>query len=366
MISNSLSNDSLSIEWSGVPDSIHLVPNITYRVQWKYQNFSSIWTYATKGPLKENRLHLDHLYPYTSYVFRVEWILVPWFRISIHSPSSQPITTLPYGVPSTACIITSCLSISGTQISISWQQPNFSNGPIIAYALYLTDNATGHKVVKDLQMHSEHYQLLDNESGQMNYVFNGLKPNNSYSISIVTFNNFGEGPICERQIATLDSMKMATEVNDSFIANYTNHNDYYRLFLASTKEVARRNTELLLDEEIIFHLTDYSDNADITGMAIHVLKKFLFVSDSSGAIRRILLKENSFNQVVALSSSSLILTYFSRFHESSTEATIQATCRSIGSITSCTGLRIAVFVDVIWMANRLKRWSVGFATVHWT
>src|SRR5690606_36568323 len=81
--------------------------------------------------------------------------------------------------------------------------------------------------------------------------------------------------------------------------------EHYKLFLASSKEVARRNTELLLDEEIIYHLTDYTENAEITGMAIHVGRKFLFVADSSGTVRRILLKENSsINQVLRIINGS--------------------------------------------------------------
>lgn len=300
LVPHSITNDSLTIEWHTAEQ---LPTNITYRVQWKYQNFSSTWTYASDVPPGDTRLRINNLYAYTSYLFRVEWIIVPSFRISIFSKASNTITTLPYGVPSTACIITSCMAISGTQISISWQQPLFSNGPIIAYTLYMTDNSTGHKIVKDLQMHSEHYQLLDRYNGAMNYVFNGLKPKTNYTISIVTFNNFGEGPVCERRISTLDTVMAASEQNNSFIANYTS-NDYYKLFLASTKEVARRNTELLLDEDIIYHLTDYNDNANITGMAIHVLKKYLFVSDTSGAVRRIFLKENSFNQVLRIINGS--------------------------------------------------------------
>ena len=307
LVQSSLSNDSLTIEWI----TSKAMSNLTYRVQWKYRNISSIWTYATDVPVEEGKLQLRGLFAYTTYLFRIEWVIVPWLQISIFSKVSEPITTLQYGVPSTPCIITSCLAISSSQISVSWQQPYFPNGPILAYTLYLTDNSTSHKIVKDLQM-SEQFPLQNNHE-QMNYVFNGLKPDTEFTVSIVTFNNFGEGPVCERVIQTLESPNVvdfsseSKEIKeDEFVENSdeeedeNTRQDLYKLFIASTNEVARRDPYKLLNEEIIYHLTDYTENHEITGMAIHVKKKFLFVSDSSGTVRRVLLKENNqeINQVI--------------------------------------------------------------------
>ena len=122
VVSGSITNQSLTIEWKPI-----VLTNITHRIQWKYANVSSTWSYTTPDatePNGPNRVHLHNLYAYSSYQFRIEWLIVPWLRISIYSKPSEPITTLQYGVPSTPCIITTFLPISSSQISVNWRQPD--------------------------------------------------------------------------------------------------------------------------------------------------------------------------------------------------------------------------------------------------
>ncbi|KAH9520631.1 hypothetical protein DERF_004331, partial [Dermatophagoides farinae] len=319
LVMNSLTNDSLRIEWNSLQESIRSQVNISYRVQWKYQNLPSQWMYIGVAGIRSfidntgsnnnhngdrtNILHINGLNAYTSYLFRIEWIIASSLHGSIVSESSEPFTTLPYGVPKSACIIVSCMAISSNQISINWRAPAFPNGPIIAYSLYLYNENNGHRTVKDIHTHWDPFRTSN--LAIHSYVFNDLQSGTNYTISIVTHNNFGEGIRCWRQISTPEHQSNKNNNDDGVDDELDmNENMHYKLYLASTKSVARRNVDFLLDEEILYHLTDYVENGDITGMAVHVNRRYLFVADSSGTIRRIWLKENSINQVLRIINGS--------------------------------------------------------------
>nr|XP_027195085.1 proto-oncogene tyrosine-protein kinase ROS-like [Dermatophagoides pteronyssinus] len=306
LVPNSLSNDSLKIEWNQLHESLRTQINISYRIQWKYQNLPSQWMYIGAAGVRAftdisndqtNILHINGLNAYTSYLFRIEWILASSLHESIITESSEPFTTLPYGVPKSACIIVSCMAISPNQISVNWRAPAFPNGPIIAYSLYLYNEHTGRRTVKDIHTHWDPFRTSN--LAIHSYVFNDLQSDTNYTVSIVTHNNFGEGIRCWRQIST---PKQSEEIDDEELE--MKEYMHYKLYLASSKSVARRNVDFLLDEEILYHLTDYVENGDITGMAVHFNRRYIFVADSSGTIRRIWLKENSINQVLRIINGS--------------------------------------------------------------
>ncbi|KPM08333.1 proto-oncogene tyrosine-protein kinase ROS-like protein [Sarcoptes scabiei] len=310
LVANSLSNDSLTIEWNSIPDYLNL--NLSFQIQWKYANLPSKWLdvgdsglstgirFAANQNKIANRFtritkaHLIGLNAYTNYLFRLKWTLLPSPYSDLLSEPSATITTLPYGVPRSACVIVNCLAISSNQISISWKAPVFSNAPIIAYSLYLINERTGHRTVKDIHIHW--YQHQSDQTKVHNYVFNDLSAQTKYTIIIATHNNFGEGPRCQKSLFTLE--KHPSKNND-VDTNYEQF-EQFKLYLASSKSITRRNIDMLLEEEVLYHLTDYVENAEITSMAIHIAYRFLFVADSSGTIRRILLNKNSINQVVRI------------------------------------------------------------------
>lgn len=315
LVPSLLTNDSITIEWNGpnsggqahVSPSVAAFYNVTTRIQWKYDHLPSTWTYINDSLIdtKHNRVTFQPLFPYTAYLFRIEWVLVPWLHISLFSPPTAPITTRPYGVPSTPCLIESCFAISPTQLSITWQQPTFSNGQILAYTLVLTDNSNGQKRVKDVRIETDVHLLL-HPNDPKNYIFNGLKSSTPYNVSIATHNNFGEGPLCECSVTTLSSPQSPTSLDvnhesddeDGSTPETPTELELTHIYIASNTEVSRRSLEAFLsDSEVTFHLTDYVNNAEITGIAVHVEQKYLFVSDTSGTIRRVSLGGSGINPV---------------------------------------------------------------------
>lgn len=296
VVVGTLTNTSMTLAWE---PSVQF-PNIEYRLQWRYaKHLPTTWAYALTRTMngKTGRATIENLTPYTAYVFRIEWVLVPSMRMSIYSEASAVITTEAYGPPPTACIITHAMAISGTQISVTWWPPKFTNGPIIAYQVSVTDPITGHSLGVDLDINSAEpstaIELANSlNTGPLNYIFNGVRENVTYHLKIVPLNNFGVGVPCERSVRARLDMQPLVESRQNLTRLY---NQPGRLFIASEVQVGRRNVDVLLEEEIVFHLTDYTANAMITGMAVHVEKNMMFVADSGGTIRRLAIQEQSVN-----------------------------------------------------------------------
>ena len=305
-----ITKDSLVLEWP--KELSKLLPSLKQRVQYKYANISSTWSYLVGSEVYQDaslsKVKISNLVSYTSYLYRIEWQLIPWLGASIWSPTSEPIRTLEYGNPSTACSITSALSISSSQISIDWSPPSFANGPIISYGIYLNDLVSNETLAKDYQMHSQTSQ--NQPSSSMNYVFNGLKPSRRYRISIATLNNFGYGPACEREIETgapKQSLNSESKSNEDDLLDEKNS-----FFVASTTAVEKRDRkDIIMYGDSIFFLHDFNEKATITGMAFHAMKKLLFVADSSGVIRQVSLKESSNVAQKIIPSSSIAATHLS-------------------------------------------------------
>ncbi|CAG2100682.1 unnamed protein product [Medioppia subpectinata] len=282
---DTLTNESLTIEWKSAP-----YPNITYLVQWRYEVLGGDWNYYMPDDvLNASRVEIKGLNAYTQYRFRVEWIVLPEYGMTLFSHQSVTIATLAYGVPSTPPTITSAVAVSATQMSVSWEAPRFPNGPIISYALLLSEYPNGTNVVKDMPnspTSDTDIHLRHNKS--LHYMFNSLKVNTTYNISILTRNNFGEGPKAQTNVTTheIDIRNM-----------YGNESSVPELFLATDREVLRRDPQFPIDGDVIYRLNDYSTSADISGLAVHVQHKYLFVSDTSGTIRRINLKDEHNKQI---------------------------------------------------------------------
>ncbi|XP_054163602.1 proto-oncogene tyrosine-protein kinase ROS-like isoform X2 [Oppia nitens] len=286
LVADTLTNESLTIEWKRSS-----YDNITYLVQWRYEQLGGDWNYYMPDtPLNTSRVEIKGLKAYTEYRFRVEWIVFQEYGMTLFSHQSVDIHTLAYGVPSTAPTITSAVAVSATQISVSWEAPRFPNGPIISYALYISEYPNGTAVVKDLpNSHTSdaHLQMRHNKS--LHYMFNGLKANQTYNISVLTRNNFGEGPKAQTNVTTLESNIYNIYDNESTTIP--------ELILATDKVVLRRDPEFPIDGDVIFRISDYSKTADINGLAVHVQHKYLFVSDTSGTVRRISLKDDNNKQM---------------------------------------------------------------------
>ena len=284
LVADSLTNESLTIEWKSSKYT-----NITYLVQWKYESLSQDWTYYEPNTtLNTSRVQIKGLQAYTPYRFRVEWIVLRQHGMTLLSDQSVVMSTLAYGVPSSPPTIKSVIAVSTSQISVSWEAPNFPNGPIISYALYLSEHPTGPTVVKDILNTNSDKDSSLRHNKSLHYMFNGLKANTTYIVSVVTRNNFGEGPRAQSNCTTLESIITESDESESNIPE---------LILATDKEVLKRDPTSPFDGDVVFRLNDFTTSADISGLDVHVIKKFLFVSDTSGSVRRISLKDENNKQI---------------------------------------------------------------------
>ncbi|CAN7978624.1 unnamed protein product, partial [Ixodes persulcatus] len=122
--------------------------NGSFLVQWKYDALQGDWEYYEPDrPLATNSLRIEGLRPYTKYRFRVAWVILP-NNNPLFSLPSVVISTLPHGVPSTPPKITSLTTIGPRRIAVSWDPPQFPNGPILSYVLYLVEHPSGFTTVK--------------------------------------------------------------------------------------------------------------------------------------------------------------------------------------------------------------------------
>ncbi|XP_021913370.1 proto-oncogene tyrosine-protein kinase ROS isoform X3 [Zootermopsis nevadensis] len=97
LVADTLTATSLSLEWEGSRFS-----NISYLVQWRYEELAGAWQYCRNqswGP--HSTVLVENLQPYTKYRFRIA-ILLSHHSEPIVSEPSVVISTLPRGVPSSA------------------------------------------------------------------------------------------------------------------------------------------------------------------------------------------------------------------------------------------------------------------------
>lgn len=256
-------NDSITIQWNPAP-----YDNITYLVQWRYDFPSTTWDYyKPEHPLRTNKIRIEGLHPFVKYKFRVAWILLAEYT-PILSEESIAIATLPYGAPSSRPIITRLTAVSPTHISISWKPPLFPNGPILSYVLYLTEHREGSITI---------VMEVDHKSKGLYYMFNNLKPQTLYNISITTRNEFGEGPADIRITETPPPKRESTDIPQSF------------LLLANQGKLLKQRIKIRDQSEVVYDSKNPFVN--IKGVAIHVKQKLIFVSDSTGSIHSIFMQE---------------------------------------------------------------------------
>ncbi|RWS20045.1 proto-oncogene tyrosine-protein kinase ROS-like protein, partial [Leptotrombidium deliense] len=127
-----------------------------------------------------------------------------------------------------------------------------------------------------------------NINDAMHYMFTGLKPGTIYNVEVSCRNEVSKGPKMVRQIETPRCLFTDSSDQDTEEAY---------LILASEKNVFKQSHDIMQLPETMFRLTDYSAFDNITSIAIHVSLKFVFVSDTSGTIRRICFRESRNFQV---------------------------------------------------------------------
>ncbi|XP_076317469.1 proto-oncogene tyrosine-protein kinase ROS-like isoform X2 [Tachypleus tridentatus] len=262
LVAFSKTNESVVIEWN--PASLE---NVSYLVQWKYESLPGDWEYYNPDNiLKTNKVLIEGLHPYTKYKFRVAWIILPQYA-PILSHESVEISTLPYGVPTTAPTITSLAALGPRRISVSWEPPPFSNGPILSYVLYLQEMPDGYDPIKD----------VSESVGELYYMFNNLVPDTTYQVSITTRNSMGEGPPDVKNVTT-------PSIPSPTVLSATPY-----LVLWSQQKVLLQGLDFIESSELLYLSKDKFNH--IVGVGLHVKKKIIFVSDTSGSVHSILLHQ---------------------------------------------------------------------------
>ncbi|RZF32704.1 hypothetical protein LSTR_LSTR004132, partial [Laodelphax striatellus] len=252
LVADSLTSTSLSLEWEGGK-----VANISYLVQWRYEQIADTWQYCRNQSWGDHpTVHVDNLQPYTKYRFRIALLLSPHDSEPIVSAPSVVISTLPGGAPASTPTIVRATPADPTRVSLSWAAGPFPNGPILSYVLNLNELPHGYTAVKDIPA-----------SGNKDfYMFQNLQPGRNYSVSIAMRNAAGLGPAAATLVTT-PAYARVKEVQQLI------------LILGEHHTVMSQAADII-EEPTLMYKTSHL----IRGVAVHVRKQLLFVSDSSGMV----------------------------------------------------------------------------------
>ncbi|XP_043520805.1 proto-oncogene tyrosine-protein kinase ROS isoform X2 [Frieseomelitta varia] len=258
LVADSLTATSLRLEWKGI-DIERRGGGLSYLVQWKYEELAETWQYCRNQSWAENdQILVENLQPYTKYRFRVALLL----KSTQHNPElivsapSVVIRTLAAGLPTSAPVIVRAVAVDSCRASVSWEPGPFPNGPLLSYVLRLQG--------------ADHSQLKDIPASENtdHYMFQNLKPNKNYSISVTMRNGVGEGPTAVTYVTT--TPEPAVKDTQQPI-----------LILGGQHVVMKQDADMLDDPSVV-----YENTSTIRGIAIHVASAQLFISDSLGYVYR--------------------------------------------------------------------------------
>ncbi|XP_044756024.1 proto-oncogene tyrosine-protein kinase ROS isoform X2 [Coccinella septempunctata] len=260
LVADSLNSTSLKLEWN-FPAGRR--KGLTSYIQWQYQERPEDWQNCPNITWNErgNIVLVDNLRPYTKYRFRVA--LIPIFHGQpIISSSSVLISTLRSGVPESKPIIVRHSAVDFTRISVRWEPGPFPHGPILSYVLQITDNNQVHSEVKEMA------------PGTNYYIFRNLAPNTNYNVSISMRNSVGIGPSAQVTISTPPEPS-------------ARHSKKPILILGTEHSVIKQGAHII-DEPVLLYETE----KQIKGLAVHISKKLLFVSESDGHVAKMSMETN--------------------------------------------------------------------------
>ncbi|XP_015109279.1 proto-oncogene tyrosine-protein kinase ROS [Diachasma alloeum] len=271
LVADSLTATSLRLEWKGV-DIKRRAIGISYLVQWRYEELAETWQYCRNQSWGEDdQILVENLQPYTKYRFRVALLL----KSSQHNPEpivsapSVVILTLAAGRPTSAPVIVRAAAVDSYRVSVSWEPGPFPNGPLLSYVLQL-QGANNDSLNKDIP-------APDNTD---HYMFQNLKPNQNYSVSVSMRNAIGDGPPAVIYITT--PSEPAVKDTQQPI-----------LILGGEHVVLKQGADMLDEPSVIYRAT-----SKIRGVAIHVASAQLFLSDSTGHVYRTSIFETTEPKVI--------------------------------------------------------------------
>nr|CAD7258653.1 unnamed protein product [Timema shepardi] len=260
LVADTLTATSLSLEWDGQRFS-----NMSYLVQWRYEEWAGAWQYCCNqswGP--HSTVLVENLQPYTKYRFRIALMLSPQHHSEpIVSDPSVVISTLPEGTPSSPPVIVRATAIDSARISVSWEPGPFPNGPVLSYMLQINELPEGYYALKD----------IPTANNTNFYMCKNLLPDRNYSVSVAMRNGVGEGPSVSILVSTPPEQTVEDKLKPMLI-------------ISTQHKVIRQIADIVAEQVTIARRQN-----TITGMAIHVSRRLLFISDSGGFV-----KSSSLNQ----------------------------------------------------------------------
>ncbi|CAG0880732.1 unnamed protein product [Darwinula stevensoni] len=261
LVAESLGHSSAVLAWEGWHRSRPSV-NISYLVQWKYADSPGDWEYFDPGnPLSRTTVNVTGLRPYTKYLFRSAWLLLP-FQPPLFSRASVSISTLPHGPPEDAPIIESLSPLGADRLSVSWSEPRFSNGPPVSFELILHQVNGSHSVLKEVQI---------SDKSQYHYIFANVLPQTTYTFSVRLRNHAGEGPEAKASVIMPPSVQ-----DEDSVTPY--------LLMISSHQVLKQSLDILEEPEALYTVPDSADA--IEGLSVDVREGVFFLTDESGFVSR--------------------------------------------------------------------------------
>lgn len=124
------------------------------------------------------------------------------------------------------------------------------------------------------------------------YMFQNLEPNRNYTVSVSMRNSVGSGPSSQVPVSTpqqplgLSNLKSFCDTLFLILSLAANNTEQPILIIASKNMVIQQGTDLFAEPVTLYK----TQNNTIKGIAVHIARKLLFVSDSTESIYRMPLK----------------------------------------------------------------------------
>ncbi|XP_077293792.1 receptor protein-tyrosine kinase sevenless [Arctopsyche grandis] len=274
LVADSLTSTSLSLEWEGQRHS-----NLSYLVQWHYEEISGAWQYCRNQTWGEHSIvRVNNLQPYTKYRFRVAVLLSTHHTDPIVSAASVVISTMAYGPPSSAPVELRVAAVDSNRISLSWEPGPFPNGRILSYILTISEiGPNRYSALKDLP---ESEKLLF-------YMFQSLSPSCTYTVSVAMRNAAGKGPVASVNVTT-PALPIAVASKQPI------------LILSGRHAIFQQPPDIVAEPILLFKISHR-----ILGIGIDVDRDLLFISDSNNSIYKTSLSKGGPPLTTILTSSKI-------------------------------------------------------------
>ncbi|KAL4233201.1 hypothetical protein ACF0H5_007885 [Mactra antiquata] len=286
IVKDGIAHSSVLLEWNG--DNVYTtfsdvkefwadtfqLNNYIFILQKQVIETKSEWqSHSSVELLESGRVNVTDLHPFITYRFK--FIFQITTSLTVETNYSIPVTTLPYGVPSGSPTITSLHAPSPTMVSVSWEPPVYANGPLLSYRMSLS-----------LANQKPSVASAEVSPAKTSWIFGYLEPGTQYEFSILAVNSLGEGPAQRSTITTPVLSELDEKLTPYLILgaeNYVVKQSLPRISKYAEKIFSEEQSILVMDNATLLFQSNSSDEL-VQGVAVHVDKELVLVSDDSGKI----------------------------------------------------------------------------------